>query len=97
MAALEQLKESSFHESTNKILELEKEKKKLTLMLDQTQENYNRVTQQNKELEDVFQNALEENKKLQDVIDARQKAQERQNQDREVIVGKVFRNNRYYS
>ncbi|XP_037906855.1 girdin isoform X1 [Hermetia illucens] len=89
LAALEQLKESSFHESTNKILELEKEKKKLTLMLDQTQENYNRVTQQNKELEDVFQNALEENKKLQDVIDARQKAQERQNQDREVERAKI--------
>ncbi|XP_033241059.1 girdin isoform X2 [Drosophila pseudoobscura] len=83
-AALEQLKESSFHESTNKILELEKEKKKLSLKIDQMQENVQRLTQQNVELEGVFKNALEENKKLQDAVDSRQKSYDRQSLEREV-------------
>ncbi|XP_055377094.1 girdin isoform X2 [Condylostylus longicornis] len=89
LAALDQLKESSFHESTNKILELEKEKKRLSLKLDQLTENSNRLTQQNKELEDVFKNALEENKKLQDAIDLRQKVNERQSQEREIERAKL--------
>ncbi|XP_055911265.1 girdin isoform X2 [Eupeodes corollae] len=89
LAALDQLKESSFHESTNKILELEKEKKKLSLKIEQMQENINRLSQQNKELEDVFKNALEENKKLQDTIDSRQKSYERQSQERDVDRSKM--------
>ncbi|SPP76206.1 girdin isoform X1 [Drosophila guanche] len=83
-AALEQLKESSFHESTNKMLELEKEKKKLSLKIDQMQENIQRLSQQNVELEGVFKNALEENKKLQDAVDSRQKSYDRQSLEREV-------------
>ncbi|KAL5292164.1 CCDC88A family protein [Megaselia abdita] len=83
LAALDQMKESTFHESMNKILELEKEKKKLALKNEQLQENCSRMSQQNKELEDVFKNALEENKKLQDTMDLRQKAHERQSQERE--------------
>lgn len=82
--ALDAMRESSFHEATNKLLELEKEKKMLTLKVDQLQENCNRFTQQNQELEAMFKNALEENKKLQDSIDNRQQASERQLQDREV-------------
>ncbi|XP_070070701.1 girdin isoform X4 [Drosophila takahashii] len=82
-AALEQLKESSFHESTSKLLELEKEKKKLSLKTEQMQENIQRLTQQNVELEGVFKNALEENKKLQDAVDSRQKSYDRQSLERE--------------
>lgn len=82
--ALEAMRESNFHESANRLLELEKEKKMLTLKVDQLQENCNRFTQQNQELEEMFKNALEENKKLQDSIDNRQQASERQMQDREV-------------
>ncbi|KAH8380337.1 hypothetical protein KR009_010072 [Drosophila setifemur] len=82
-AALEQLKESSFHESTSKMLELEKEKKKLSLKTDQMQENIQRLTQQNVELEGVFKNALEENKKLQDAVDSRQKSYDRQSLERD--------------
>ncbi|XP_037719108.1 girdin isoform X2 [Drosophila subpulchrella] len=82
-AALEQLKESSFHESTSKMLELEKEKKKLSLKTEQMQENIQRLTQQNVELEGVFKNALEENKKLQDAVDSRQKSYDRQSLERE--------------
>lgn len=81
---LEAMRESNFHETTNRLLELEKEKKMLTLKIDQLQENCNRFTQQNQELEEMFKNALEENKKLQDSIDNRQLATERQMQDREV-------------
>nr|XP_029712484.1 daple-like protein [Aedes albopictus] len=84
LAALDSLKESSFHESSNKILELEKDKKKFSLRLDQLQENCNRLAQQNSELEGVFKNALEENKKLQDALDAKQTIIDKQSQDREL-------------
>ncbi|XP_059621753.1 girdin [Phlebotomus argentipes] len=83
LATLDAMKESSFHESSNKILELEKEKKKLSLKVEQMQENCKRQVQQIQELEDVFKNALEENKKLQDSLDARQQANDRQSQERE--------------
>ncbi|XP_073840271.1 protein girdin isoform X2 [Musca autumnalis] len=84
VAALDQLKESSFHESTNKLLELEKEKKKLALKVEQMQENIQRLSQQNNELENIFKDALEENKKMQTTLDQRQKAYEKQSQEREV-------------
>lgn len=82
--ALDAIRESNFHETANKLLELEKDKKMLTLKVDQLQENCIRFTQQNQELEQMFKNALEENKKLQDSIDNRQQASDRQLQDREV-------------
>lgn len=82
--ALDAMRETNFQETTNKLLELEKEKKMLTLKQEQLQENCDRFTQQNQELEEMFKNALEENKKLQDSIDNRQQASERQMQDREV-------------
>lgn len=78
------MRETNFQETANKILELEKEKKMLTLKLEQIQENCNRFTQQNQELEEMFKNALEENKKLQDAIDNRQQATERQMHDKEL-------------
>lgn len=82
--ALDAMRETNFHETANKLLELEKEKKMLSLKVDQLQENCARFTQQNQELEVMFKNALEENKKLQDSMDNRQQANERQLQDREV-------------
>lgn len=82
--SLDALKESSFHEYANKHLELEKEKKRLSLKVEQLQENCNRLVGQNKELENVFRDALEENKKLQDAMDNRQQANDRQIQEREV-------------
>lgn len=82
--ALDAMRESDFHESTNRLLELEKEKKILTFKVDQLEEKCNRFTEQNQELEEMFKNALEENKKLQDSIDNRQQANEKQMQDREV-------------
>lgn len=82
--SLDAMKEANFHENANKLLEAEKDKKRLSLKVVQLQENCNRLTQQNTELEDVFKNALEENKKLQDAIDQRQAAGERQQLDRDV-------------
>ncbi|XP_005181786.1 girdin [Musca domestica] len=90
VAALEQLKETSFHESTNKLLELEKEKKKLALKVEQMQENIQRLSQQNNELENVFKDALEENKKMQMTLDQRQKAYEKQSQERDVERSKII-------
>lgn len=88
-AALDQLKETSFYESTNKILELEKDKKKLSLKLEQMQDNIQRQSQQNIELEKVFKDALEENKKMQFTLDQRQKAYDKQSQEREVDRTKI--------
>lgn len=82
--SLDAMKESSFHEYANKHLELEKEKKRLSLKVEQLQDNCNRLVGQNKELENVFRDALEENKKLQDAMDNRQQANDRQTQEREI-------------
>lgn len=84
LAALENLKESAFKESSQKLLDLEKEKKKLQLKCDQLQENVERMNQQNGELENVFKNALTENKKLQDIIDEKQVQIEKTSQDKEI-------------
>lgn len=86
---LDAMQQTNFQETANKLLELEKEKKILTLKLEQMQENCNRFTQQNQELEEMFKNALEENKKLQDSIDNRQKATDQQMQDREMDKMKI--------
>lgn len=84
IAALDAIKESTFHESSQKILDLEKEKKKLQLKSDQLQDNCDRMNQQNAELEDVFKNALTENKKLQDIIDSKQQQIEKSSHDKEL-------------
>lgn len=86
---LDTMQQSNFQETANKLLELEKEKKILTLKLEQMQENCNRFTQQNQELEEMFKNALEENKKLQDSIDNRQKVTDQQMHDREMEKMKI--------
>lgn len=86
---LDAMQQSNFQETAHKLLELEKEKKILTLKLEQTQENCMRFTQQNQELEEMFKNALEENKKLQDSIDNRQKATDQQMHDREMEKMKI--------
>lgn len=81
---LDAVRETGFHEHTARLLDAEKDKKRLSLKVDQLQENCGRLGQQNAELEDVFKNALDENKKLQDVIDQRRAAGERQQLDRDV-------------
>ncbi|GBP57950.1 Protein Daple, partial [Eumeta japonica] len=83
LSTIDNLREQSLLESSDNILELEKEKKKLTLKCEQLQENYNRLVQQNSELEEVFKNALEENRKLQDSLDSQKTAIDRQAIDRE--------------
>lgn len=83
LSTIDNLREQSLLESTDKILELEKEKKRLTLKCEQLQDNCNRVMQQNSELEDVFKNALEENRKLQDSLDTQKTSIDRQSIDRE--------------
>lgn len=54
------------------------------------QENIQRLSQQNTELENLFKNALEENKKLQDTLDNRQKSYDRQSQERELERNKMI-------
>ncbi|KAJ4427776.1 hypothetical protein ANN_25429 [Periplaneta americana] len=81
LSTIDSLKESSFHESSNKILELEKEKKKFSLKVDQLQENCQRLNQQNSELEQLFKDALTENRKLQDALDALKLNSDKQHQE----------------
>lgn len=76
--------ESTFRENSQKILELEKEKKKLQLKCDQLQDNCDRMNLQNSELENVFKNALTENKKLQDIIESKQQVIEKSSADKEL-------------
>lgn len=83
LSTIDSLREQSVLESTDKVLELEKEKKRLTLKCEQLHENSNRVMQQNSELEEVFKNALEENRKLQDSLDSKKTFIDRQAIDRE--------------
>lgn len=81
LSTIDNLKESSFHESGNKILDLEKEKKKLLLKCEQLQDNCDRLTQQNTELENLFKNAIQENRKVQNGMDSLKIISDRQNQD----------------
>lgn len=89
LSTIDSLKESSFHENSNKILDLEKEKKKLTLRCDQLQENCDRLTQQNAELEDIFKNALLENRKLQESLDTSKVLADRQAQEMQTERNKI--------
>ncbi|KAK9881969.1 hypothetical protein WA026_018160 [Henosepilachna vigintioctopunctata] len=81
LSAIESLKERSFHENANKLLELEKDKKKLSLKCDQLNQNCLRLTEQNEELENLFRNAIQENRKLQDSLDSLKIVSDRQLQD----------------
>lgn len=80
-STIDSLKEHNFHESANKILELEKDKKKLVLKCEQLQESCERLAQQNGELENLFKNAIQENRKLQDSVDTNKIMYDRQSQD----------------
>ncbi|CAH2241722.1 protein Daple [Pararge aegeria] len=83
LSTIDNLREQSLLESSDKVLEQEKEKKRLTLKCEQLQENCNRLKQQNSELEEVFKNALEENRKLQDSLDKQKSFMDRQAIDRD--------------
>lgn len=83
LSTIDNLREQSLFESSDKVLELEKEKKKSILKCEQLQENCNRLMQQNSELEEVFKNALEENRKLQDSLDSQKVFIDRQAIDRD--------------
>lgn len=83
LSTIDTLREQSILESSDKLLDLEKEKKRLTLKCEQLQENCNRLMQQNTELEEVFKNALEENRKLHDSLDNQKAFIDRQAIDRD--------------
>ncbi|KPJ19852.1 Protein Daple [Papilio machaon] len=83
LSTIDNLREQSILDGSDKVLDLEKEKKRLTLKCEQLQENCNRLMQQNSELEEVFKNALEENRKLQDSLDNKKAFIDRQSIDRE--------------
>ncbi|KAB0801717.1 hypothetical protein PPYR_03903 [Photinus pyralis] len=81
LSTIDSLKEHNFHDSSNKILDLEKEKKRLALKCSQLQDNCDRLNRQNTELEALFKNALQENRKLQDTMDTGKVISDRQSQE----------------
>lgn len=81
LQTIDNLKERSFKENSEKLLELEKERKKLSLNCEQLQQNCERLTQQNVELENLFKNAIQENRILQNNLDALKIQSDRQSQD----------------
>lgn len=84
VALIDSLKESSFHENSSRVLELEKEKKKLSLKIESLNDNIERLTQQNSDLELVWKQALEENKKLQNSLKNQRTSSEKQQQEFQV-------------
>lgn len=78
---IDTMKESSFYENSSRILELEKEIKKLSLKIESLNDNKERLTQQNCDLELVCKQALEENKKLQNTLKNQRTSFEKQQQE----------------
>ncbi|XP_066138737.1 girdin [Euwallacea fornicatus] len=89
LSKLDSLKEKNFYESANKILDLEKEKKKLLIKCEQLQENCDRLTTQNSELENLFKNAIQENRKVQNSMDSLKVMSDKQNQDIQIEKFKI--------
>lgn len=80
-STIDSLKEHNFHESSKKILDLEKEKKRLELKHEQLAENLDRLKQQNRELDELFKDSMQENRKLQTTLDTTKVISDRQAQD----------------
>lgn len=87
---IDSLKESSFYENSSRILELEKEIKKLSLKIESLNDNKERLTQQNTDLELVCKQALEENKKLQNTLKNQRTSFEKQQQEIQVCWNKLY-------
>lgn len=86
MTLIDSLKENSFHENSSRVLELEKEKKKLSLKAESLNVNAERLTQRSFDLELVCKQALEENKKLQMTMKNQRASWEKQQQEHQVSV-----------
>lgn len=86
LTLIDSLKENSFHENSSRVLELEKEKKKLSLKIESLNDNIERLTQQNSDLELVWKQALEENKKLQNSLKNQRTSSEKQQQECQVCL-----------
>ncbi|RLU18432.1 hypothetical protein DMN91_008789 [Ooceraea biroi] len=87
---IDSMKESSFHENSSRVLELEKEKKKLSLKIESLNDNKERLTQQNSDLELVCKQALEENKKLQNTLKNQRTFSEKQQQEIQTHHAKII-------
>ncbi|XP_015438063.1 PREDICTED: girdin isoform X1 [Dufourea novaeangliae] len=81
LTLIDSLKENSFHENSSRVLDLEKEKKKQSLKVESLNDNIERLTQQNSDLELVWKQALEENKKLQNSLKSQRTSSEKQQQE----------------
>lgn len=90
MALVDSLKENSFHESSGRLLELEKDKKKMSLKMESLTDSNDRLSQQNADLELVCKQALEENKKLQNTLKNQRTSFERHQQDYQAQHSKII-------
>ncbi|XP_049783703.1 protein Daple isoform X1 [Schistocerca cancellata] len=89
LSTIDSLRESSFHETNTKILEIEKEKKRLSLKVEQYQETCKRLNQQTSDLEKLFKESLAENKELQDVISSLKQAADKNGREIQAERAKV--------
>ncbi|XP_032664261.1 girdin [Odontomachus brunneus] len=93
---IDSMKETSFHENSTHVLELEKEKKKLSLKIESLNDNNERLTQQNSDLELVCKQALEENKKLQNNLKNQRTSSEKQQHELQIHHTKIIEMEKSY-
>uniref|UniRef100_A0A1B6DUN4 Calponin-homology (CH) domain-containing protein n=1 Tax=Clastoptera arizonana TaxID=38151 RepID=A0A1B6DUN4_9HEMI len=71
-STVESLQEAALQHTNEQILELEKEKKKLSLQVDDLEENKRKLMQHNTELETSVKNAQRDTKKMQELLETLQ-------------------------
>lgn len=84
-ASVDEIKEKSFYEMAQQILELEKAKKKLSLDNDHLKKEAERSTQANKITEELFDVTMKENESLQTHLDALKTLTEEQTHELSVV------------
>ncbi|RZF40021.1 hypothetical protein LSTR_LSTR002424 [Laodelphax striatellus] len=71
-STVESLQEAALHQTNQHILDLEKDKKKLSLQVEDLEENKRKLLQHNSELETTVKNAQRDTKKMQELRDTLQ-------------------------
>ncbi|XP_039289129.1 LOW QUALITY PROTEIN: girdin [Nilaparvata lugens] len=71
-STVESLQEAALHQTNQHILDLEKDKKKLSLQVEDLEENKRKLLQHNAELETTVKNAQRDTKKMQELRDTLQ-------------------------
>lgn len=79
------------NETSNNLVDSEKERKKLSLKCVQLKENCDRLTDQNGEIEKIFKNSMDENKKLLSELDNNKHLLDKITNEKEVIIYIIYK------